>query len=80
MLEFKYIKKSEYTDSNRKIIIKDMNDETIHDIIDIFIRFLKVIGFCGSTIINGFLSAIDDIKDDIKEDYIMTQDEEEENL
>jgi len=77
MVKFEYVRKFEDTDLERKVIIEDINDETVDDIIDTFVNFLKGISFCEPIIIKGFLSAVDELKDGIKENYIMTQDDEE---
>jgi hypothetical protein len=62
---------------NNFIITEDPFHETIENIVGIFIRFLKCIGFNEIIIIEALSEEIESIKDSIRENYIMAQDDEE---
>jgi len=62
-----------------KIVIENQNNRTIYDIISVFTKVSKAIGFNEHTIIKALLEEVDVIKDTIKENYIMSSDEDEES-
>lgn len=77
MVKFEHSTTYEYDNGTSRTVVEDTSDETIHDVVDTFVRFLKGMSFCETTIINGLLSKVDELKDSIKENYVMTQDDKE---
>lgn len=76
MLEF--IFSDNNSNPERFVHTKTTYHETVMETVNEFIRFLKAIGANEIVIKNGFLQAIQDIDDSIKENYIMASEEEEE--
>jgi len=64
----------EDTEGN-KIVIENSNDVRIEDVISIFTKLSKAIGFNEHIIIKALLEEADDIKESIKENYLMSLDE-----
>lgn len=77
MIRFEYKNTDDY-EQIRKVIIEDEQAETIDDYVDNFVKFLKTVSFPYASIIKGLLEAVDNIKYDISEDYIMNVEEEKE--
>jgi hypothetical protein len=77
MLKFEYkANNPEYAEQTHEISITTHQDVYIGDIVDSFVTFLRAIGFYNNTIITAFEETIEEIKDEVKEDYIMLSDDE----
>jgi len=59
------------------VIIQSDESETLTQIVVNITKFLKAIGFNEIAIMEALSEEIEGIKDDIRENYIMSQDDEE---
>lgn len=79
MIRFEYDINPEYDGHKYKTILETSEDTSICEMISAFTRFLKSIGFHEPIITQAYQEEIDDIKMNVKENYIMMKDDEEES-
>lgn len=78
MLKFEHTSyHPDYPEDTRTVAISTSEDEFITNFVKEFIIFLRALGFYESGIIEALQEGIEEIKDKVKEEWIMLSDDKE---